>query len=1416
MVLRSERTVVSRIFLSHSSADWREAVALKTWLAGQDPPLANEIFLDLDRRTGIATGVRWKDALKRANARCEAVICLVSERWDASANCRTEYLTAENLNKQIFCVRLEPTAGQDITAEWQRCDLFGNGAMTSIEVPEGPPVQLATDGLLRLRDGIRGAGIGAESFVWPPPADVDRAPYRGWEPFDEIDAGVFFGREAAIVRALDAIRGMRKSGVETLFVVLGPSGTGKSSFLRAGVLPRLRREDRRYLPLGIVRPQQAVLTGPTGLAVAIYDAYRRLGASGPALGEIKAACAGGDAERIRGWLAEAQHVAAARLLQIDPDQPPQVIVLPLDQVEELFTADAGAEATTFLGLVRQLAEDGELGLIVAATIRTDRYEELQTAPQLAGIASVVFENLKPMPATQFKDVITGPARRATEAGHRLRIESDLEDALLAEATADTSGSGDTLPLLSLTLARLHTDYGGTGELTLAQYDQLGGMRHVVQTEINEILAVDPTERAVQLQLLRQAFIPWLATITPDNDQPRRRLARWDDLPAPSRPLIDKFVDKRLMVKNKRVRADGTNETVVEVALESLLRQWNDLDGWLREQRADLKTADDIERATAAWIASDHNPDWLLTGTRLADAEILTHTTGFADRLAGTGDYLAASRLAEDRRLEIAEEQRGAELRHAQERQHTAEAHAADLRKRGRLLRAVLTVTAIIAVIAIVGALVAVLGFVQANRARHQADVRTREAVALKLTSQGQAMLAQLDAGGDERAIQQILAAPLISPGIDVGALLTAVAARQNTIKILPAPQPTLKAVSSDAHRIVTRSEDGKTLRVWDAGSRRQIGTGLTGHTDWVNTVAFSPDGHRVVSGGDDKTVRVWDADTGRELGAPFTGHTDAVTGVAFSPDGRRIVSGGHDGRVRMWDADTGQQLGAPLTAPSRGVERVAFSMDGRRVMSGGYTQIQVWDADTGQPVGAPLTSDSLMYAAALSPNGHRVVSGGSGDNTARVWDADTGRPIGTPLVGHTDWVTSVAFSPDGRRIVAGGRDGTLRVWDSDTGQEIGPALTGHTDAVMSVAFSHDGRRIISESRDGTARIWDADTGRQFGTSLNGHTSLVFGVAFSPDGRRVVSGGSDNTIRIWDADTGRQIGAPLTTPNQVESVAFSPDGRHLVSAGDDGTVRIWDADTGRQIGAPMAALKDEWLFSVAFSPDGRRIVSGDGEGKVRIWDAETGRQISAMTGDPLRVFSVAFSPDGRRIVSGGLRGTVRIWDAEAGRQIGATLTGHDGQVFGVAFSPDGHRIVSGGADGTVRIWNADTGRQIGAPLTGHSDWVNSVAFSPDGREIVSGSVDKTVRIWDADTGRQIDGPLTGHTGFVESVAVSPDGRLIASASRDMTVRLWPGPTAWPELLCDKLTANMSHKQWRDWVSPDINYITQCPRLPIAPD
>ena len=277
---------MSRVFLSHSSRDSRQTVAVKAWLVEHEPGLAEEIFLDLDPHTGIRPGERWKQALNQANTRCEAVICLLSKHWVNSHECAAEYRHAESLNKTILVARLEPLSDTNITSEWQRCDLFpDHGPTTEVDSADGgEPVVLDTVGLQRLLHGLRVLGIGTEHFPWPPPGDPDRAPYRGWVPLEEVDAAVFFGRDAQIVRGLDVLHGMRTSGVESLFVVLGPSGAGKSSFLRAGLLPRLRRDDRGFLPLPIVRPERAVLTGELGLAHAIYQLRGDLGLAQPLLG----------------------------------------------------------------------------------------------------------------------------------------------------------------------------------------------------------------------------------------------------------------------------------------------------------------------------------------------------------------------------------------------------------------------------------------------------------------------------------------------------------------------------------------------------------------------------------------------------------------------------------------------------------------------------------------------------------------------------------------------------------------------------------------------------------------------------------------------------------------------------------------------------------------------------------------------------------------------------------------------------------------------------------------------------------------------------------------------------------------------------------------------------------------------------
>lgn len=1399
---------MSRIFLSHSSVDSREAIALKQWLIEQDAALPDEIFLDVDHHTGLKAGTRWKDALRQANARCEAVVCLLSRNWEASHECKVEYRTAENLNKQIFVARLEPSAGDDLTLEWQRCDLFGEGPTTQIDIGSGPPVTFANDGLDRLREGLRGAGIGAESFAWPPRDDPGRAPYRGWEPLESADAAVFFGRDAQIVRALDALRGMRMSGVNAWFVVLGPSGTGKSSFLRAGLLPRLRREDRRFAVLDIVRPERSVLTGQSGLAAAIYAGRRSFGLTKPSLGEIKKACLSGDVDRVAAWFNEIRDEAAARLLERGHDEDAPVaptLLLPLDQAEELFSADAGEQADEFLrlleGVGRQL-NTAQAGLVVTATIRTDRYELMQTHPAMAEVGTVLFDELKPMPPTEFKEVITGPAQRSTDAGQPLKVAPDLVERLLLDA----ADGADTLPILALTLSRLYIDYGDTGELSLEHYQALGGMHRVVQTEIDEVLAAHPQKQEEELEALRAAFIPWLATINPNNDQPMRRVARWSDLPEASRPLVDALVAKRLMLKDTR---DG--ETVVEVALESLLRQWDELADWLREERQDLKDADDLEHYAHAWEANDRDPAWLLEGRRLDEAVALLDKPGFHERLARAGEYLGASSEREQHRRAAEEHQREAELHaaqeraeHAQEKQAIAEAHSAVLRKRSRVLRVLVAGTATVAVLAIAAS-------VWATSAHSQAQARFRQATAARLESEAQGMLEQVRPGGDQRALQQVLAARLIDNDPNDDAIYSAAVTRHDLVKIIPAGSPVYSvAFSPDGSRIASASDD-HLVRVWDRVTGKLVGQPLAGLTDSAFSVAYSPDGQRLAAASE-QSVLLWHTDATSGGGTPMQVAATNVKQVIFSPDGHRLATGSSDGTIRLWDANTGAQLAQVLVGPEDAVNSIAFSPDGNRIASGTKDKaVRLWDAKALTPIGEPLTGHKdEVTAVAFSPDGHRLASG-SKDKNLYLWDADARRPIVGPMVGHDDVIHEIAFSPDGRMLASAGGDNVVWMWDAGTGTAVGKPLTGHEFDVYSLAFSPDSRYIVTGSYDQSVRLWDV------GDMILAGQGELWAVALSPDGRLIASGGDDGSVRLWDTQSGLIVGAPLPgTPKQaVEAVAFSPDGRRVAEGGDDRAIRIWDTKTGKLVGRPLIGHTD-LVWTIGFSPDGSKLVSGGADRTIRIWDVDSGAPVgNPITGHTNDVYGVAYSPDGSRIVSGSVDRTIRLWDANTGAPIGKPITGHTNTVDSVAYSPDGKRIVSGASDGLVRQWDADTGAPIGKPLIGHTDAVGSVVYGQQGRLIVSGGYEGDVRLWDAASGRPIGAPLQGHAGLVVGVAINSEHHLVVSAGDDGALRLWSTEASAGDL-CSKLTTNMSRAQWNDWVSPDIDYMTTCPGLPMATD
>lgn len=576
----------------------------------------------------------------------------------------------------------------------------------------------------------------------------------------------------------------------------------------------------------------------------------------------------------------------------------------------------------------------------------------------------------------------------------------------------------------------------------------------------------------------------------------------------------------------------------------------------------------------------------------------------------------------------------------------------------------------------------------------------------------------------------------------------------------------------DGNRILSGSYD-RTIRIWDAETGLQLGRSLEGHQSSVTSVAVSPDGKRIASGSFDNTVRVWEAQKGVEV-AKHCGHADPVLCVAFSPDGERIVSSSKDGTICVWDREGGLQLYWSLPKkPS--VNAVAFSPDGGLIASGSSdTALCIWDAKTGSQVGKACWGHlGPVLSVAFSPDGRRVVSASS-DHTLRLWNLETCSQVGR-LSGHSTQVSSVSWSSDGQRIVSGSNDYTVRVWNAETGKPVDGPMRGHTGLVNSVAFSPDGKRIVSGSSDHTLHVWDTETISPTGDHRDGFTGLIYSVCFSCDGSRILSGiqvrGKD-VIRTWDAETGLQAGDDIRGHRYpITAIKCSSDGTRIVSASVDCTMRLWDARTGLQIGKPLSG-HSRIIYSMQLSSDGKRIVSCSEDFTIRIWDSETGSQIGEpLDSRPALPFTVATSPNGRLIASGSNDYAIRLWDSETRSEVCKPLAGHTHWVASVAFSPDGKHIASGSYDHTVRIWDADTATPQGDPLYGHSNSVYCVVFSPDGSLLASSSGDTTIRLWNTTTWSPAGVPLKGHAGRVMSVAFSNDGKRLLSFSTDNTIRVW---------------------------------------------
>lgn len=562
--------------------------------------------------------------------------------------------------------------------------------------------------------------------------------------------------------------------------------------------------------------------------------------------------------------------------------------------------------------------------------------------------------------------------------------------------------------------------------------------------------------------------------------------------------------------------------------------------------------------------------------------------------------------------------------------------------------------------------------------------------------------------------------------------------------------------SPDGLKILTGSDD-RTARVWDAATGQQLLT--MNHAGRITCAAFSPDGKRIVTASLDKTARVWDGSTGR-LSLELKGHTAGVWNASFSPDGRRVLTASSDKTARIWDIATGQQI-LVLTGHTDRVWSASFSPDSRQVVTASFDKsVRIWDLGSGREVTKLEGHTGPVSSVKYSPDGLHIVTA-SFDHTARVWDARTGQQK-ILLSGHTDQLSSAAYSPDGTRIVTGSYDKSSRIWDAETGRQI-MVLGGQIARVNSAAFSPDGRQVAVGSYDGNVYVWDTSIGRER-LKLAGHAGQVWSAAYSPDGLRIVTASLDHTARIWDAITGESLLTLSGHANSVPSAIFSPDGHHVLTGSNDGTAVVWDSATGERVLAVKCPAR-VWL--AAYSPDGRLVATASDDGTAQVWDAATGRQTNMLRGHAARVVFVGFSPDGRHIVTTSVDKTARIWDSLTGRNL-MQLRGHEDVVEAAAFSPDSRRVATASDDTTVRIWDSSTGAEL-MQLDGHEDVVQSVAFSSDGKRIVTASADKTARIWDAATGREIK-LIGGFSDLVATAVFSNDGRSVLTAS-DTTARIW---------------------------------------------
>ncbi len=1177
------------------------------------------------------------------------------------------------------------------------------------------------------------------------------SPYQGLKSFQFEDKDRFFGRDR-LVADLMAVTTQRN-----LLIILGASGSGKSSLVRAGLIPQLAEQLGSKFRAFIFTPDRDPF----------YSLWISLVGQGFKQSEAEIALTESTASLTQ----------VIRLLKLSQEQ----WLIFIDQFEELFTLCQDAEKRQkFIGALVQVIEAKNPAVKIVIAMRAEFLERFGAYPTFGRIADKNLHLITDMHADELRLAIEQPA-----AHHGVVFEPGL----VTEIIQDVQGQPGSLPLLQYTLNLLwQHDQIEDRILNIKTYRELGGVRGALQKRVNEIYqSLGAAEQeATKGIFLRLVTISGAANEAESVGKAMSRRAYLSEFPEAVQPTLYKLIDHNLLV------SDRQQQSTIEIAHDTLLHSWPKLKQWIEESKEVILLRNRLSEDAKNWQMTLRNApqdaaEELWSGSKL-ERVVELRSDRFFELVGGLNalenEFINASVQEGDRNRLQAEQ-----------------------RRQRQMIAAWTT--------ALIGSMLALFAGIQWRKAEIE-QIRAFSASSEALFASNQSLEALLKSLQAATKLEQ----PVLRVFAPNPELRNLVIARLQTVVYSIQERNRLQAYQGgvisltwtpDPQKLITAGEDG-SIYLWNLTQKQPLISSFKAHEGQVLSVSFSRDRDQLASAGDDGYVRLWNL-SGRSLGE-FRAHPGSVWSVNFSPDGSKLVTAGNDGFVRLWDL-SGNPL-AQFKAHQGSVWSVNFSPDGTQLASAGYDGItRIWDL-TGKPLAELTGHQGQVFSVSWSPDGQRIATAGY-DGTARLWNVATGNQL-AEFKGHQGPVRSVTFSLDGFQLATAGYDGTARLWDL-SGQQLA-AFKGHQGPLRSTIFSADGLQLISAGADGTIRFWAKERQQQL-AEFKGHQGWFWVTIFnptcqplsnaaldlpatkpgeklpakfpgypgvtsavlSPDGTQLATSGADCTARLWDKARQQQLTEFKGHQGPVWMVKFRPDGEQLATAGADGSIRLWTKQ-GEQIAQLQGHQGDVW--SLDFRADGQQLVSGGADGTVRIWDIATQQQQSQLQGHRGEVFSVSWNSQPNLIASGGSDGTARVWDLESQQAI-AVFPADPQWVKSVNWNPAGDLLATAGSDSIIRLWDLQRQQQV-TQFRGHQGAVNSLSWSqvasnPNrlslrmtnvtaaASQLASAGADGTVRLWDLQREQELV-QFAAHPSAVNSVSFSSDGKQLVTAGRDGSAKLWP--------------------------------------------